>query len=50
MNRAIWLVLDSLGLGAAPGRRDSFADIGQGLATHLGLPPLAAGRCFLTTA
>ncbi len=30
------------------GRRESFADIGQGFATHLGLPPLAAGRCFLT--
>lgn len=29
------------------GRRASFADLGQGLATHLGLPPLAAGRCFL---
>ncbi|TXH72652.1 MAG: phosphopentomutase [Lysobacteraceae bacterium] len=32
----------------AVGRRDSFADIGQGIATHLGLPPLAAGRCFLS--
>lgn len=32
----------------ALGRRTSFADLGQGLATHLGLPPLAAGRCFLT--
>lgn len=31
----------------ALGRRDSFADIGQGIATHLGLPPLAAGHCFL---
>lgn len=30
------------------GRRESFADIGQGIATHLRLPPLAAGRCFLT--
>lgn len=39
------------GPGIAPravGRRDSFADIGQGIATHLGLPPLASGRCFLT--
>lgn len=39
------------GPGIAPralGRRSSFADLGQGLATHLGLPPLAAGRCFLT--
>lgn len=39
------------GPGLAPralGRRDTFADLGQGLATHLGLPPLAAGRCFLT--
>ena len=32
----------------ALGQRTSFADLGQGLATHLGLPPLAAGRCFLT--
>jgi phosphopentomutase len=32
----------------ALGRRDSFADLGQGMATHLGLPPLAAGRCFLS--
>lgn len=31
----------------AAGRRDSFADIGQTLAAHLGLPPLAAGRSFL---
>ncbi len=39
------------GPGLAPralGRRDSFADLGQGIATHLGLPPLAEGRCFLT--
>ncbi len=38
------------GPGLAPralGRRESFADIGQSLATHLRLPPLAAGRCFL---
>ncbi len=42
-------------LGFAPGvgpralgRRASFADLGQGLASHLGLPPLAAGRSFLT--
>ena len=37
--------------GIAPralGVRESFADLGQGLATHLGLPPLAAGRCFLS--
>ncbi len=32
----------------ALGIRDSFADLGQGIATHLGLPPLAAGRCFFT--
>ena len=32
----------------ALGRRDSFADIGQGIASHLGLPPLAEGLCFLT--
>ncbi|QNN46579.1 phosphopentomutase [Thermomonas brevis] len=41
----------AFGPGLAPralGRRDSFADLGQGIATHLGLPPLAAGRCFLT--
>mgnify|MGYP000916607530 CR=1 FL=1 len=38
------------GPGLAPralGRRKSFADIGQSLATHLRLPPLAAGRSFL---
>ncbi len=38
------------GPGIAPraiGRRDSFADIGQSMASHLGLPPLAAGRSFL---
>lgn len=29
------------------GRRDSFADIGQSLAAHLGLPSLAAGTSFL---
>lgn len=34
----------------ALGRRDSFADIGQSMATHLGLPPLAAGRSFLPSA
>jgi phosphopentomutase len=31
----------------ALGRRDSFADLGQSMATHLGLPPLAAGHSFL---
>lgn len=31
----------------ALGRRDSFADLGQGIAHHLGLPPLATGRSFL---
>ena len=31
----------------AVGRRDSFADIGQTLAAHLSLPPLAAGCSFL---
>jgi len=30
------------------GRRESFADIGQGMAAHLSLPPLAAGRSFLS--
>lgn len=37
--------------GIAPrplGIRDGFADLGQGIASHLGLPPLAEGRCFLT--
>ncbi len=29
------------------GRRESFADIGQSVASHLGLPPLAHGRSFL---
>ena len=37
------------GLAArALGRRASFADLGQGIASHLGLPPLAEGRSFLT--
>ncbi|MEO7067116.1 MAG: phosphopentomutase [Rhodanobacter sp.] len=31
----------------AIGRRDSFADIGQTMAVHLGLSPLAAGHSFL---
>ena len=31
----------------ALGRRESFADIGQSFASHLGLPPLPAGRSFL---
>lgn len=38
--------------GLAPralGKRSSFADLGQGIATHLGLPALSAGRCFLTS-
>ncbi|WP_447936847.1 phosphopentomutase [Thermomonas fusca] len=41
----------AFGPGLAPralGWRASFADLGQGIATHLGLPPLAEGRCFLT--
>jgi phosphopentomutase len=29
------------------GHRDSFADVGQSLATHLGLAPLSEGRSFL---
>lgn len=36
------------GYGAGPiGIRDSFADIGQSVARHLGLPPLETGRSFL---
>ena len=38
------------GPGIAPravGRRDSFADIGQSMARHLGLPLLAEGHSFL---
>jgi phosphopentomutase len=38
------------GTGLRPGpigRRDTFADIGQSIASHLGLPPLAEGRSFL---
>jgi len=31
----------------AVGMRDSFADLGQTMAAHLGLPPLAAGKSFL---
>lgn len=41
------------GEGLAPGpvgRRESFADIGQSMAEHLGLPPLAAGTSFLRPA
>lgn len=40
----------AFGPGVKPGpigRRDSFADIGQSLAQHLGLPPLSAGKAFL---
>ena len=33
----------------ALGKRLSFADLGQGIATHLGLPALPLGRCFLTS-
>jgi len=36
--------------GAAPtsfGRRDGFADIGQTIATHLGIAPLGAGKSWL---
>lgn len=32
---------------ASAGRRASFADIGQSIAGHLGLPPLAHGEAFL---
>jgi phosphopentomutase len=36
------------GVGAGDiGHRDSFADIGQSLAAHLGLAPLSEGRSFL---
>ena len=41
------------GPGLAPravGRCNSFADIGQSMAVHLGLSPLAAGRSFLPPA
>lgn len=40
----------AFGAGVAPGsigRRDTFADIGQSLAAHLGAPALAAGKSFL---
>ena len=40
----------AFGPGLAPGPiggRDSFADIGQSLARHFGLPPLPHGDCFL---
>lgn len=40
----------AFGPGLAPGplgKRDSFADIGQSIAGHLGLPPLAHGASFL---
>lgn len=40
----------AFGPGLAPGPiggRDSFADIGQSLARHFGLPPLTHGACFL---
>lgn len=36
------------GLGSGPiGARDSFADLGQSIAAHLGLPALAHGEAFL---
>jgi phosphopentomutase len=40
----------AFGPGISPrnlGRRDSFADIGQSVAAHLGLSPLAHGKSFL---
>jgi phosphopentomutase len=40
----------AFGPGVTPGplgRRESFADIGQSLARHLGLAPLASGTSFL---
>ncbi len=40
----------AFGPGVKPGsigRRESFADIGQSLAGHLGLPPLPHGKAFL---
>ncbi|MFC4273446.1 phosphopentomutase [Sneathiella chungangensis] len=33
--------------GGPIGERDSFADIGQSITSHLGLPPLAHGKSFL---
>jgi len=36
--------------GGFIGKRDTFADIGQSLAAHLGTRPLAAGRSFLNDA
>ncbi len=30
------------------GKRTSFSDLGQGIATHLQLPPMTEGCCFLT--
>lgn len=33
--------------GRSIGERDSFSDIGQSIAQHLGLPPLAHGKSFL---
>jgi len=41
----------AFGPGVTPGsigRRESFADIGQSLAGHLGLPPLPHGKSFLS--
>ncbi len=40
----------ALGAGLEPGSlgaRDTFADIGQSLAAHLGLSPMADGKSFL---
>lgn len=40
----------ALGAGLVPGalgKRDTFADIGQSLATHFGLPPMDYGTSFL---
>jgi phosphopentomutase len=33
--------------GGSVGKRDTFADIGQSIASYLGLPPLAYGKSFL---
>ena len=40
------IMIHGRGVGSV-GQRKSFADIGQSLARHLGLPPLQAGEGFI---
>lgn len=45
---AVPIIAFGIGIqGRSIGERDSFSDIGQSIAQHLGLPPLAHGKSFL---